>query len=251
MQKKLVLIFLFSAFNLIIGYSQKEVNIKVTILKNGFVFDDKFDLKTGSIIIKGNQIADILYTDNFSEYPGATIIDITGKYVMPGLIDAHVHLATAPNLTREKSTKYMEDQLSKMIYAGITTVRDMTGNAIILADYKQVSTLNQLPAPSIFYAAQFAGPDYFNSMRKYTTEKDTPWQRTITDTTNIKMVVAEAKGAGVTGIKIYNDLSARMIRKIVKKAKKTGITELEPCSSIPCHTNRCCCCQSKFDVACL
>ncbi|OHT43381.1 amidohydrolase family protein [Flavobacterium tructae] len=223
MKKKLTLIFLFSLFNLITGYSQKKVDIKVTILKNGFIFDDKFDLKTGSIIIKGNQIADILYTDNFSVYPEATIIDITRKYVMPGLIDTHVHLATAPNLTREKSNKYMEDQLSKMIYAGITTVRDMTGNAIILADYKQVSTLNQLPAPSIFYAAQFAGPDYFNSMRKYTTEKDTPWQRTITDTTNIKMVVAEAKGAGVTGIKIYNDLSARMIRKIVKKAKKQGL----------------------------
>lgn len=223
MQKKLILIFLFSVFNLITGYSQKKVNIKVTILKNGFIFDDKFDLKTGSIIIKGNQIADILYTDNFSAYPEATIIDITGKYVMPGLIDAHVHLATAPNLNREKSTKYMEDQLSKMIYAGITSVRDMTGNAIVLADYKRASTLNQLPAPSIFYAAQFAGPDYFNSMRKYTTEKDTPWQRTITDTTKIKMVVAEAKGAGVTGVKIYADLSARMIRKIVKEAKKQGL----------------------------
>ncbi|GIQ57655.1 amidohydrolase [Flavobacterium collinsii] len=223
MKKKLVLIFLFSAFNLITGYSQKKENLKITILKNGFIFDDKFDLKTGSIIIKGNQIIDLLYTDNFSAYPEATIIDLTGKYVMPGLIDAHVHLATVPNLNREKSNKYMEDQLSKMIYAGITSVRDMAGNAIVLADYKRASILNQLPAPSIFYAAQFAGPDYFNLTRKYTTEKDTPWERTITDTTNIKMAVAEAKGAGVTGIKLYSDLSARMIRKIVKETNEQGL----------------------------
>ncbi|WP_264529072.1 amidohydrolase family protein [Flavobacterium sp. N502540] len=223
MKKKLALIFLFSLFNLITGYSQKKVDIKVTILKNGFIFDDTFDLKTGSIIIKGNQIADILYTDNFSAYPGAAVIDITGKYVLPGLIDTHVHLATVPNLNREENNKYMEDQLSKMIYAGITTVRDMVGNAIILADYKRASKLNQLPAPSIFYAAQFAGPEYFNEVRKYTKEKDTPWERTITDTTNIKMVVAEAKGAGVTGIKIYSDLSVKLIKKIVKEAKKQGL----------------------------
>ncbi|WP_202702173.1 amidohydrolase family protein [Flavobacterium sp. UGB4466] len=228
MKKKRVLILWFVLLTAIVGHSQSKptqakLKPKLTILKNGFIFDDNFGLKTGSIIIEDNQIIDLLYTNDLSKYPEATIIDITRKFVMPGLIDTHVHLATVPNLTREKSNKYMEDQLSKMIYAGITTVRDMTGNAIILADYKQVSALNQLPAPSIFYAAQFAGPDYFNLVRKHTTEKDTPWQRTITDTTNIKIVVAAAKGAGVSGIKIYNDLSARMIKKIVKEAKKQGL----------------------------
>lgn len=225
MKKKLVLIFWFSVCNLIIGYGQNKENLKVTILKNGFIFDDNFDVKTGSIIIRDSQIIDILYTDNLNKYSGATIIDITGKYAMPGLIDTHVHLATVPDPNREKNNTYMQDQLAKMIYAGITSVRDMSGNAIILADYKRASDLNQVPAPAIFYAAQFAGPAYFEMTRKFSKENnvDSPWERTITDKTNIKMAVAEAKGAGVTGIKIYSDLSAHLIEKIVKEAKRQRI----------------------------
>ncbi|QSB28697.1 amidohydrolase family protein [Flavobacterium sp. CLA17] len=221
MKKEIVLFILLSVFNMLIVHSQHKELPKVTVLKNGFIFDDKFESHKGSIVITDAIITAILYDDNLSEYVGATIIDITGKYVLPGLTDTHVHLATVPDPDREKNAKYMNYQLSKMIDAGITTVRDMTGNAIILADYKRAGNLNQIPAPSIFYAAQFAGPAYFNSIRKHSKEnKDSPWERTITDTTDVKMAVTEAKGAGVTGIKIYADLSARLIKKIVKEAKR-------------------------------
>lgn len=221
MKKEIVLFFIFSLLTIITAHAQRKETPKVTILKNGFIFDDKFELHKGSLVITDATITAISYDNKLSEYVGAIIIDITGKYVLPGLIDTHVHLATAPDPDREKNNQYMKDQLSRMIYAGITTVRDMTGNAIILADYKRASKLNQLPAPSIFYAAQFAGPAYFNLMRKHSKEdKDSPWERTITDTTDIKMAVAEAKGAGVTGIKIYNDLSPNIIKKIVKEAKR-------------------------------
>jgi imidazolonepropionase-like amidohydrolase len=224
MKKERILIFLLLVCTILTGYSQSKGNLKITILKGGFIFDDKFDSKKGSIVVEGDKIKDILYTDDFTKYPQATLVDISGKYVMPGLIDSHVHLATAPNPDREKNTKYMQDQLSKMIYAGITTVRDMTGNAIILADYKRASTLNQLPAPSIFYAAQFAGSGYFDVVRKYSKDKnDTPWEQTISEKTDIKIAVAEAKGAGATGIKIYSDLTPDLIVKIVKEAKLQGL----------------------------
>jgi len=224
MKKERILIFLLLVCTILTGYSQSKGNLKITILKDGFIFDDKFDSKKGNIVVEGNKIKDILYTDDLTKYPQATLIDISGKYVMPGLIDSHVHLATAPNPDREKNTKYMQDQLSKMIYAGITTVRDMTGNAIILSDYKRASSLNQLPAPSIFYAAQFAGSGYFDVVRKYSKDKnDTPWEQTISEKTDIKIAVAEAKGAGATGIKIYSDLTPDLIVKIVKEAKLQGL----------------------------
>jgi len=224
MKKKRVLIFCFAVCTILMGYSQSKRNLKITILKNGFIFDDKFNGKKGSIVIEGDKIREILYTNDFTKYPEAILIDLEGKYVMPGLIDSHVHLATVPNPDREINTKYMQDQLSKMIYAGITSVRDMSGNAIILADYKRASDLDQLPAPSIFYAAQFGGPAYFDSVRKYYKDKsDTPWEQTITEKTDIKIAVAEAKGAGATGIKIYSDLTLDLIEKIVAEAKLQGL----------------------------
>ena len=194
MKKKRLLICWFLVCTVLMGYSQTKGNLKITILKNGFIFDNKFNSKKGSVVMEGDKIKDILYIDDLTKYPGADVIDITGKYVMPGLIDSHVHLATQPDPDRAKNNKYMQDQLSKMIYAGITSVRDMTGNAIILADYKRASVLNQLPAPSIFYVAQFGGSAYFDSMRKYNKDKnDTPWEQTITEKTDIKIAIAEAK----------------------------------------------------------
>jgi len=115
----------------------------------------------------------------------------------------------------------------KMLYSGITTVRDMAGNAIILSDYARASNLNQIPAPSIFYASQFAGPKYFNEIRSYSTytgsKNDTPWAQSITDSTNIPLAIARAKGVGVTGIKIYANLKPSLVAKIVKEAKKQGL----------------------------
>src|SRR5690606_32063957 len=115
----------------------------------------------------------------------------------------------------------------RMIYAGITTVRDMAGNGIILADYKRATQLNQVAGPEIFYSAQFAGPGYFKEMRTYASriesKVDSPWEQTITDTTNIQLAIARAKGAGITGIKIYNDLSPQLVARITKEAHAQGI----------------------------
>lgn len=147
--------------------------------------------------------------------------------MLPGLIDLHVHLATAPEEGRQENNLFMEEQLSEMVYSGITTVRDMTGNAIILADYKRGSERNQIPAPAIYYAAQFAGPEYFNMVRRYDSDSDNkldePWRQTITDTTDISFAIARAKGAGATGIKIYSDLSLDLIQDIVKEASGQGL----------------------------
>ena len=59
---------------------------------------------------------------------GATVVDARGLYAIPGLIDSHVHLATAPN------RRYAEALLRRDVYSGVTAVRDMAGDARLLAD---------------------------------------------------------------------------------------------------------------------
>lgn len=83
------------------------------------------------IIIDGNKIAAIKSADNFM--PGASdeVIDLSNKFVLPGLIDAHVHLgfggktslvevSEPPELVAIKGIKNAEANL----LAGFTTVRD-------------------------------------------------------------------------------------------------------------------------------
>lgn len=200
------------------------------VLKNGSIISltsKGSSVKKGTLVIENDKIKAIEYKDLDKVYPNAKIIDLQGKYMLPGLIDSHVHLATVPNTNRNENNAFVEKMLDEMLFSGITAVRDMTGNGIILADYKRASQLNQVPAPEIFYSAQFAGPGYFNEIRSYASRSesktDTPWEQTITDTTNISLAIARAKGAGVTGIKIYAELSPQLVAKITKEAHAQGI----------------------------
>lgn len=48
-----------------------------------------------TIFVQGNRILAILASDGVSIPDGATVVDATGQYVIPGLWDAHVHSATS------------------------------------------------------------------------------------------------------------------------------------------------------------
>ncbi|MBE9606798.1 amidohydrolase family protein [Acetobacteraceae bacterium H6797] len=84
------------------------------------------------VVIENDVIRDVSATAKAPE--GATVIDLTGKFLMPGLIDAHVHInaidaslarcAQLPNsLVMARSMKLLGEMLGR----GFTTVRDVGG----------------------------------------------------------------------------------------------------------------------------
>jgi len=73
------------------------------------------------VLIAGTKIASIENNINISGIPGMEIIDATGMKLLPGLIDAHVHIAGAGG-EGGPATRTPEMQLSHMLEAGVTTV---------------------------------------------------------------------------------------------------------------------------------
>lgn len=66
---------------------------KATYILAGHVIDKPGEPVRGptTIILRGDRIVEL--RDGFVSPPaGATVIDLKDKYVLPGLIDAHVHL---------------------------------------------------------------------------------------------------------------------------------------------------------------
>ena len=82
---------------------QKGNNMKY-ILKNGIILDGTKDMQPVEnkyIVIDGNKIPAI--TDSINGLEGYEEIDLAGKYVLPGLINMHVHLPASGKPSNKKS----------------------------------------------------------------------------------------------------------------------------------------------------
>lgn len=154
--------------------------------------------------------------------PGArwTRIDLDGASVIPGLIDTHVHVARFAD-TRARA----EQILRAAVRGGVTTVRDLAGDARALAELERATTSGELLASDLVFSALFGGPDIFVSgpTSEFATGRapgDAPWARRIDDATDIPLAVAMAKGSGARNLKLYGDLSPTLIRALVAEAKR-------------------------------
>ncbi len=103
---------------------------QVTVLKNIDLIDGSGAApKRGvSILISGGRIRDIRPTDQLKASSGASVVDLSGKTVMPGIINLHGHVGLVKGLTqaRENYTRdNIEAHLSTYASYGVTSVVSM------------------------------------------------------------------------------------------------------------------------------
>jgi imidazolonepropionase-like amidohydrolase len=179
-----------------------------------------------TVLTKGERIVAV-FPDGSQALPaGVTKLELTGRFVIPGLIDSHVHIATDPS--GEDSHARTERRLRKALLGGITTVRDMAGDTRSLASLQRDALLGEITSPDIYFAALFAGPAFFADPRTHDAARgavagQVPWMRAITDTTDMRQVVAEARGTGATAIKMYAELTGEQARRISTEAHAQGL----------------------------
>ncbi len=147
-------------------------------------------LRNHTIEIRDNKIERILPAGKIKPGKGAQIIDATGKWVMPGLVDAHVHFFQTGGLyTRPDAIDLrplhpyqneldwykhnLEDQLRRYLSCGITTVIDDGATFGLLQQRDTFNTKNY--APRILMAGPLISTDYMPRSFEALTEKDAPF----------------------------------------------------------------------------
>jgi amidohydrolase family protein len=175
-----------------------------------------------AILVRGERIEAVLPVDQLKVPAGAEVVNVTGQYALPGFINSHEHLATPPD------RKFAEAMMRRDLFSGVTAARCMGDDLRALADLARASRVLEIPGPDLYYAALFAGRDFMNDPRLIACCQgakvgETPWIRAIDDNTDLANAVTLAKGTGAIAIKIYANLSAALVAKIVAEAHRQGM----------------------------
>jgi imidazolonepropionase-like amidohydrolase len=144
------------------------------------------------VIVRGQKITEVREISSDSAPGGA--IDVEGRFVMPGLIDAHIHLGEDPKMLAEqappKPAQGEEPRPRELVYfilaraareflrSGITTIRDVgcyDDNAITL---REAIRLGLTEGPRVLSCGRIIsttapGARLFTSMYE---EADGPWE---------------------------------------------------------------------------
>jgi imidazolonepropionase-like amidohydrolase len=175
-------------------------------IRAGRMFDSKSGavLHDQTILIRGDRIVNVGSTVEIP--PGARVIDLAGAMVMPGMIDAHVHVVTGGTTPTQRALIALSNaQLD--LEAGFTTVADMDSRGgFNTVDLRDAINSGLVQGPRMQVVGQSINPRATNyypdpaSGRFYDdfTEKknvNSPWLA--------RAAVREAKLHGVDWIKIY------------------------------------------------
>ena len=162
---------------------------------------------------------------------GSRIIDGHGRYLIPGLIDSHVHLLF---LTRGSAGEQLGLDLRDLLAQGVTTVRDMgTDPAGLLSRVQALQAAPRVHAMQLVAGRRF----FFNGFRGTATARGTIYRQPpalamqslgwkplqFDPDDDPDTIVAEAAKAGAIGLKLYAQMDSGSVRRLTDAAHRAGM----------------------------
>lgn len=161
-------------------------------------------LKDQTVVIEEEKITRIGPTASIRIPPNALRIDGRGKYLLPGLVDFHVHLRDPGEL------------LSYLAH-GVTTVVHLSGpmgNVPDIAALRRKIAAGEIQGSNVYTTGRILdGNPPINP--GVSTAISTPEEA--------RLAVEEQYRAGVDFIKVYNNLSSDLLRAVVEAADQRGL----------------------------
>ena len=164
-----------------------------------------------SIVVDGERISQI--TGSEAPAPaGAEVIDLTGKTVVPGLIDTHVH-----------ATLLDSESLPLFIAAGVTTARDVGGKLEKVTQLREDLKTGAKLGPRLFVLGPLL--DGVDQSMDYNGELGEMLD-SVPSVEAVPQKIGDLLKAGVDGVKLYftlpPDTAKAIIRFVDKRVPVTG-----------------------------
>ena len=167
---------------------------------NVIPMDKERVLKNKTVLVRGGRIAEIGDEGKVKIPADALKIDGRGKFLMPGIVDMHLHLSPGEGVADDLPSQ----QIRLLLANGVTTMRNMIGHPTHLVLRDKINR-GEIVAPQIFTAGT---PILINN---------TPTVEAAIKT------VTDQKKAGYDLLKVHEGLSPEIYDAIVKTAREVGI----------------------------
>jgi len=159
-------------------------------------------LRDQTIVIEGGRISTVGPSSHVRVPDGYGVVEARGKFVIPGLIDTHVHLlwdrdsATAPDSTIR--------WLKSFVPFGVTTVREASARNLDVANMRWRSKLDQdgSPLPRVYVSGR--------ADRRHVA---------LASAGGVGDLTRQLAKRGVDGIKIRDELTLDEVREVVREAR--------------------------------
>jgi len=187
------------------GMSRAQPGPATLVLRGGILVDvaSAKEIRDSVIVIQGERIEQVGAVGSWTAPQGAQIVDVGGKWIIPGLIDSHAHAQSAE-----------ETPLALYLANGVTTIRNPGGNITVLRMTRERLARGELLGPRLF----FSGP-LLDGMPPVWPEGsllvDTP-QRA-------RSAVNFLADQGVDFVKVYNNVKEPELKVIIETAKERGL----------------------------
>lgn len=170
-----------------------------------------------TVVAEGQRFTKIGPASQVPVPPNADVIDGTGKWLIPGLIDMHVHVALCGG----------EPALLQWLSMGITTIRDVGGDIDILGPWREQLDRGEKDGCRIVsYGPMLDGSPAIFAGRRNAALPVNNLTRVLETNEEAEAACEELLAKGVEGFKIYAgmrpDMAAAFIRKVDGRVPVTG-----------------------------
>ena len=164
-------------------------------------------IDNGTIIIKNNRIESIGKSEDISIPSEAKTYDVTGKTIMPGMIDAHAHIGGFRyGLTTQKHWQFY----ANLAY-GVTTAHDPSAHTETVFALSELQKNGTLVGPRL----------YSTGFILYGADGD--FKAVINNLEDARSSIRRTKAFGALSVKSYNQPRRDQRQQVLQAAREEGI----------------------------
>jgi len=172
------------------------------VLEGGTLIDGtgKAPIADAVVVVEGSRIKEVGTRGQVSYPPGATVIKLSGRTILPGLIDGHVHLK--------------EYQLPMFLPYGVTTIADIHNDTTWILAQREALKKGTIKGPRMFVTgARVSGP----------LGSATPESTIVRTVEEARAYVRSLVALGVDLIKVDLTITDDQLRAVIEEANAAGL----------------------------